>query len=258
MNFKIIFITYLFHLFFGYFVAEAVEFAPSRTMQPRLSREAQSGDFAQIGLTPISTVSKKWKGNKFKLVEIETCNPKGNINIKFYTNRYLKCEEFPALAHPNLVKFLDDHLHVCTRSALTAIGQTEKARSVKNIQIVSQGIFYQRGKSNHSTGSSIDINHLVIEFGNGQKETWPTSAIDFEGKEFPGFTKVKGGPWQREGNALFEPAFVKCMAERIENIKSNGENCNGGILDCDSNSDHHNHIHLTVPMCPRIKGSNKV
>ncbi|MBY0384477.1 hypothetical protein K2X05_04890, partial [bacterium] len=86
---------------------------------------------------------------------------------------------------------------------------------------------------------------------------------DFEGNLREGFTRCKKNcgtnqfkrknRYTFQGKALFYESFYNCLLEKTEQLKQNG-NCSGGTLGCHDESGHDNHIHLSVPLCPKPRG----
>lgn len=229
--------------------------------RPEVSARYPNNGLATSGVSSVELV-----GNTYPLTYIDGCNRTHNIGFKFYLEAGLSCD-FSARIHPHAVRFLNQNLHECAREGLEAIGET---RSIARVDIHSQGVFVKRHIdndpskpwSNHSLGAAIDMNNLEIEFEDGSSETYAVAAVNFAGRLNPGFTRCnrncEGRRYNRTGRALFYNGFYQCMRTKTDAIRAarraEGVRCSGGVLGCDYDGDHANHIHLSVPICPSPRG----
>ena len=230
------------------------------------ARPEVSARYPNNGVATSGASSVELGGNTYPLTYIDGCNRNHNIGFKFYLEQGLSCD-FSARIHPHAVRFLNQNLHECAREGLEAIGET---RSIARVDIHSQGVFVRRRInndpsqpwSNHSLGAAVDITNLEIEFEDGSKEIYATAAVNLAGRLNPGFTRCRsqcgGQRYNRTGRALFYDGFYECMKTKTDAIRAarsaEGVSCSGGVLGCDYDSDHANHIHLSVPICPRPRG----
>lgn len=204
-------------------------------------------------------------GKKYILKHIDGCNRTHTIGLKLSLEGGVGCD-FKIRIHPHAVKFLDDHLHACAEEGLKRVGVT---KSIAKVEIHSLGVFTKRRVagssvwSNHSLGAAIDLNALGIEFQDGTKDVFAVSAINPKTNRLnSGFSrcssKCGGRRYNRTGKALFYDGFYGCIKTKAEEIKTakrkEGISCTGGVLGCDYNGDHADHIHLSVPVCPKPRG----
>ncbi len=235
--------------------AEPIEDVASQTQRASLK-------YPNHGLATAGSSSVELSGKTFPLTYIKGCDRTHSIGFKFFLEKGLSCD-FSARIHPHAVEFLKQNLHICAEAGLKAIGNRG---TIARVDIHSQGVFVKRRVdnnprkpwSNHSLGAAIDMNNLEIEFADGTKEIYPVAAENLRGRVNPGFTRCrkncKGQRYSRTGRAKFYDGFYACMENKIEGIKAKGPKCSGGVLGCDYNSDHANHIHLSVPICPSPRG----
>ncbi len=206
------------------------------------------------------------ENRSFNIVEIDTCNKQTTINFEFGGGERCRTERE---INPLAVDFINANLFDCAFEGLKAVGNTKK---IRRIVIGSQGAYARRAIcegcvwSTHSLGTSIDMNHLQIEFTDGSKGIFPTAATDLSGNIYPGFSRCRSECGERRfnkrGSARFFVDFRKCMNDRIYILKTELQrtqgDCTGGLLDCDTNADHNNHIHLSVPFCPQPKNTGEI
>ena len=172
-----------------------------------------------------------------------SCNATTNINLR-------------------LKEFLERHALECTQTGMRQAGV--RGGSVQRVQFNEMSALSKRriggdgDWSNHSIGMSIDLTSLTATLDNGQQITLPLAAQE------PGRVATRPGfvydpcrtcsprrRWRRTTpEAQFEKKFRERMDARVQAEKG-GRNCGGGIITCDHNRDHHDHLHLTAPVCPR-------
>jgi hypothetical protein len=235
---------------------------------PKVQDKKISVRYPDQGIPTAGQSSVEFAGNgaTYPLTYIDGCDKTHNIGFKFHLESELACDAQVRI-HPHAVRFLNKYMHECTIDALKKIGVN---KPIARVDIHSQGVFVyrhvdddpNRDWSNHALGAAIDMNQLEVEFEDGSKVKYPVAAVGFDGKLFTGFSRCqsncKGRRYNRTGKALFYDGFKNCIEKRVEDYKnekeSEGLKCTGGVLGCDYNSDHANHIHLSVPICPAPKG----
>lgn len=139
-------------------------------------------------------------------------------------------------------KFMAEHIPDCVSAALRATGRTG---NYKRIKVDHMGTYAHRrvnhrrnGKwSMHATGRSIDLSGFQILLTNDQ-------VLDID--------MTRNG--RRRAPAFYD-TFVACWRE----ANKKRDDCssmtrNAGALDCTYNRLHHDHVHLSMPFCPRQRG----
>lgn len=234
----------------------------------------------QHGIQTTRDTPRNFGGKRYPLKELNNCPENGSIHFSHYGG---SCASKVKI-HPVAIDFLDKYLFHCAQKSLKDIGVKKK---IRRVTIFTQGIYVKRkvkGKSvwsNHTTGSAIDMNQLGIEFSDGTQDYFPTSAVGFDGKIFEGFKRCRSNchytytnpvtgqkknrrrRYDRSGKAVFYDSIFKCFDEKIEKIKQeylskNNRKCTGGVKGCDQSKANANHIHMSVPICPRPPGFSPI
>jgi len=221
-----------------------------------------------------------WQGND--MVHLGCVNDQGqtpNVVVKIQDfsnkkNEEFSCQPGTAMAQP-LFTFMNDHLKTCMNVGLRAAGNHGV---IKSVEINSKGTWYVRkergGKefSQHSTGRAIDVVSFNVTMDDGAKMTLPTSCIENPpgGLRSPGFSDKNS--CKRVGDmGRFYDGFMKCWQDQVRLAKQNCEglkdafcrdlqnhgcsgNTNGALGVDDPDGDHKDHMHLSLPLCPKQKG----
>lgn len=224
------------------------------------------GNVFSTHLIPVQTVNVRgYNGQYHPISKIPYCSTNSSISFGSYPPTL--CPDGDIGLSPGAVNFMNANFNKCVAYGLKEIGIR---RPFKRVKIFGQGgAFKKRSNgtiSNHTSGDAIDINHLQIEFNNGQSAVFPASAVDYNGVPFEGFFRCeenclnpetgKQRRWNMTGKAIFYEKFRYCLEQAValEHAKFPGQQCSGGPLGCNDDSSHDNHMHFSFPVCPRMKG----
>lgn len=251
---------------------EAVGDEPCEYCEEKRKREVVSGMrevLSSVGRLPAGeTRTDTFQGHQRHLVRIDNCKAQKESLIDF---QYVQdvgvvnsdCSYSNLTMNVEMKEFIDQNLEACTYESIQKLdGHGNRNKKIAKITVIGQGSSNQRKIkgtnlwSLHSMGLSIDINSLKVVFEDGRSETYPASASDItkpNGPLFPGFRRTGTG-WDRQGTALFEEEFTKCLKLKQQQlaaskIAAGASKCSGGIMTCDDGTAHWNHAHFTLPFC---------
>lgn len=134
-------------------------------------------------------------------------------------------------------EYFMEHFPDCVKDALKAQGIRSNPEKIIVKHMGTYNNRAVRGGSNrsmHSTGRSIDISRLEIRLANGQSYNINMTIGS------------KNKPFYKE--------FVQCWRKKTAARPSCPQTGARGVLDCNSNRLHHDHVHLSMPFCPRQRG----
>jgi hypothetical protein len=205
-----------------------------------------------------------WQGDP--LVQTN-CN--SNNAIRILINTDVKSETYECrdgtLLSEKFAEALNANMMLCTQQAMT---QAKIPGRVTKIDINSLNILNQRRVNNsrgctgqslasgkgsncsisyHATGRAIDITTLDVTLADGTKKNLPLSCTDMSGNLREGFEPrcVRYGPL-----GAFYDNFSACWNEKVSTVSP----CAKGALTCSDNKQHINHVHLSLPICPKVRG----
>ncbi len=149
-------------------------------------------------------------------------------------NAHMVTEEFSDFMMQQMPKCVSEGLKAQGHSAnfkkLVIIGDTYANREIRGGSRMSM----------HSTGRGIDLWDLNIVLENGQKYDVNMTRASFKSSKYSKFYKTFVACWQNANKS-------RCSGK-------SGLTRRSGALDCTFNSAHHNHVHLSMPFCPRKSG----
>lgn len=223
----------------------------------------------------IDTSHWRYKGRKVSYTAdslvTSSCSETSGVRILFPTDsnqHEYACNE-SALMSEKLAEMIDKYLKSCAQQALSAAGVTNTIRraDLNSLGIINarrvnkggsggcsgQGISEKSGRncsiSYHATGRAIDADSITITSSDNTVTTYPLACVDASGKTNEGFDKS----CNRSGkNGKFYDAFNLCLNQ---NIKKHA-NCADPVMDC-TDAQHKDHVHISLPLCPRPRGIAK-
>ena len=142
-----------------------------------------------------------------------------------------------------LIKAMDTTFATCVKESANAAGLRGE---VSNINVSHMGGYTNRRINNgsrsrsrswslHSTGRALDISGIDVTIG-GKKLSVPMTIGTYNGRN-------------GSQDSRFYRAFTACWKKR------NTNKCGSKtVLDCNHNRLHHNHVHISLPYCPRKPG----
>lgn len=143
----------------------------------------------------------------------------------------------------NLIKSINENLHVCVQNAANKAGFQGELSA---IHIEHMGGWVDRRVKNksrskpwslHATGRALDISSIDFTMG-GKKYKIPMTIDTYKNKS----------PYKKSGSKFYKE-FSSCWS------KENTNKCGfRPTIDCTVNTLHHDHIHISLPFCPRKKG----
>jgi hypothetical protein len=147
--------------------------------------------------------------------------------------------------NPTLSEKMVEHMNkvipICVTEGVRSAGYSG---TVSNINIAHYGGYVNRRVNNgrrgprvmsmHSTGRSMDLSRIDVVVG-GKKLNIPMTIGSNSGRN-------------GRSESKFYKSFNECW-------KRHTARCNAkGILDCNHNRLHHDHVHISLPFCPRKRG----
>lgn len=139
----------------------------------------------------------------------------------------------------NFAPLLMDFLPICVGNAIKT---QSNGRSIKKIRIQNAGTHSPRrtkatGKwSLHSTGRAIDISAIDVQLSDGKWIRTPMTIGSRKKSFYQSFNQC----WENKMRGYLREINSKCSGYK-------------GIIDC-KDKYHHDHIHLSLPFCPRKSG----
>ncbi|MBY0385879.1 hypothetical protein K2X05_12040 [bacterium] len=215
--------------------------------EPQLTTASAPAKVPTATATPPSTPQKNYSisrngyfgSQRALLYSLRSCEP-----IKFMSGtkpskpaREKNCS--PIEVDKAFGELLMSDLPICIAEGVKASGVTKK---IKRTNIYNDGTFADRDTSSgsislHANARAIDINRIDVQF---EDNTWLNTPMTINSKK----------------NAFYVN-FNKCWVNRtIARMKKEStKSCHyfKGVIDC-KDKYHTNHVHLSMPYCPRRRG----
>ncbi|MBY0316757.1 MAG: extensin family protein [Bdellovibrionales bacterium] len=207
--------------------------APSRrpnpstvpTPTPRPSVRQSPGRY--VGQQAVSVYRRLAGGDS--AVQVSGCG--GNVTFGASSSR---CG--PLIFSSRFNSFLMENMPRCVNEAL----RSEGLPAASHIHVQNMGSYSYRAArgssqlSMHATGRSLDISAFNLTLSNGQRVNVPMTIAS--------------------GNRRFYNAFVQCWRTTIRGTQPGCRNSRvAGAIDCRQRL-HHDHVHISLPFCPRKPG----
>jgi hypothetical protein len=204
--------------------------APKPAVQPQAEKPATPPAPANYSLTPTDT-----NGNHAEpLAKLKSCAPIKMILGK-KSSRNNKCEDVTIAM--SFAPVLMKNLPLCIAEAAKAKGIQ---RPIKQTNVYNANSYTRRRSASgqwslHSTGRAFDIYQIDVQFADG---TWLRTPMTIASKKDK-FYKSFNACWERITKASNRCGF-------------------DGLIDCNDNKAHHDHVHLSMPYCPKKSGYSSI
>lgn len=214
--------------------------APPVLVAPPRTEPARPAGFT---IPYISTNNRLMGGDR--KVFINTCGTNFSFG-SFGRNGSFHCDvpgRSPARSvfSETFLRFAEQNMPNCIREAARAQGFAGELTDIKVGHLGSYSHRRARGLpywSMHATGRSLDLSSLSITMSNGQRHHIPMTL----------------GGASRSATSKFYNTFNRCWQKANAARQGCGGRSAHGMLDCRYNADHHTHVHLSLPFCPRVRG----
>ncbi len=228
-----------------------VEAPPARTPTPPTTRPttrpATPIATAQVAATPAAPATtaqdyttrrtgSRAAGGEI-LTRLESCGSLRMILGKKSRRAAGRSTCAPLTIAESFVPTLMSQLPTCIREGATAKGINKQ---IKSSDIYNAGAYGQRSGetySMHEAGRGFDIYQIDVTFADGTKLYSPMTISKKNDDFYKGFNKC----WERLTSAV-----MSRMSSRCRNYV--------GLLDCNDNRAHHDHVHVSLPYCPKKAG----
>ena len=200
---------------------------PNTTPNPVPRPSVRQSPGRYVGQQAVSVYRRLAGGDS--AVQVSGCG--GNVTFGASSHR---CG--PLIFSSRFQSFLMDNLPRCVNEAL----RSEGLPTASHIHVQNMGSYSYRAArgssqlSMHATGRSLDISAFNLTLSNGQRVNVPMTIAS--------------------GNRRFYNAFVQCWRTTIRGTQPGCRNSRvAGAIDCRQRL-HHDHVHISLPFCPRKPG----
>lgn len=218
----------------------------------------------------------KWYGNDLLHLKCEEGRdaPPIMVRVQDFSDKKaekFECQDGTLMAEP-LYRFNNMFLKSCLHTGMRA-GSIRG--QIKNIVINTKGVHRVRKSrgsskfSQHSTGRAMDVVTFDVTMEDGTKKTLPASCVvNPPGNQLrsPGFSDINS--CAREGSyGKFYDAFTKCWEDNVaaekarchglndsycKDLQNDAKCTDTNALGCDDKGgDHKDHMHISLPICPK-------